>query len=96
METRDVERIPMVRAPPAGGSAAKLPSFRLAMERAKAHLLHDPMTEQPYPYHGLFAPLKVFERIGEDAALMMRLGQDGFVVAVVCTLLSIWPMLILA
>ena len=69
------------------------PSLRVALREAKEHIPRNPQTNQPYPYWGFFAPDAAFKRLGADVFVYMRFLQEVMVVAVVSSLLMLWPML---
>ena len=65
------------------------PSLKIARERAKQYMLHDPQTRAPYRHWGLFAPLTAFERLSGDLGAYMRMVQEGLLLCVLATLASI-------
>ena len=65
------------------------PSLKIARERAKQYMLHDPQTRAPYRHWGLFAPLTAFERLSGDLGAYMRIVQEGLLLCVLATLASI-------
>ena len=64
----------------------------MALREAKNHIPRNPETNQPYKYWGFFAPYAAFKRLGADVFVYVRFVNELILVAVLSSLLMLWPM----